>query len=473
MFVVLSIAICIMPALSMLPGTDATGLEKRKLAEMPALTRGKWLNPEFSSQFESYFSDNFGMRSYMVTAYSALSYYLLGDSVNEKVIAGKEGWLFYTETLDDYTGTSILSTSEINHLNRILHLQNEYLSDRGIAFIFTIAPNKNSIYGELMPDRYRENKGDTNLELLASYLPLTDITYVDLNQVLKQSKEKEQLYHRKDTHWNNYGAMVAYREILQKVDELIPGLVFDDYEGGIYSVEKSWQGDLEVMLLPELKLKDDQLIFDIGKDYSFIGPVRSYEDIVVETKSDSGNTRLLMFRDSFANALIPYISNVFGQACYSRAIPYDYSLVEEVEPDVVIVEIAERNLRELLKHAPLMPAPRRFGLPDNFDVSNDIQASVFTKGAGKYKKLYGEIDSLQIQDAIYEIYIGLYNGRESYFYEAFPVLENEIEDNGQNIGFSMLLDEGSLQKGTYAIQVIVKTGHNYFRPACEGRLTIE
>ena len=51
-----------------------------------------------------------------------------------------------------------------------------------------------------------------------------------------------------------------------------------------------------------------------------------------------------MFRDSFANALVPYLSESFDQILYVWERDMNPRIVERNEPDVVIQQIVERFL---------------------------------------------------------------------------------------------------------------------------------
>ena len=405
----------------------------------------------------------------MITLYSGLVYNLIGDSVNDKVIAGKDGWLFFHETLDDYMNGSGLSSDEINLLYRNLYLQCEYLTERGIGFIFMAAPNKNSIYGEYMPQRYRKSLSKTNLELLNECLSSGSVPFINLQELLIVNKDKQQLYHKKDTHWNNYGAMLAYGEIMKKASGLTGQFDYDDFVNSSYIIEKNWQGDLDAVLLPAFPGRDYQVEFDKETQYRFIRPMRTYEDMLIETESTANDKRLLMFRDSFANALIPFLSDAFGYVCYSRAVPFNYSLIDRADPDIVIVEIAERNLPRLLDTAPLMPAPLRQGLPDNFETTEKISAAMVIDREGEYVKIHGNIFSPEPLTGIREIYVSLINEAGRYYFEAFPVLnplqeENVGFENVSPVGFSMLLDEKGIPAGEYEIRVALKTDQGYLEP---------
>ena len=58
----------------------------------------------------------------------------------------------------------------------------------------------------------------------------------------------------------------------------------------------------------------------------------------------SGYPRAVMFRDSFANALIPYLSEHFERILYVWDRDVDLALVDIEKPDVVIQEIVGRFL---------------------------------------------------------------------------------------------------------------------------------
>ena len=66
------------------------------------------------------------------------------------------------------------------------------------------------------------------------------------------------------------------------------------------------------------------------------------------TENETAGGRLLVYRDSFANALIPLLSGHFGHVRYTRGNdPFDFGAVATERPDAVILEIAERNIKYL------------------------------------------------------------------------------------------------------------------------------
>ena len=58
--------------------------------------------------------------------------------------------------------------------------------------------------------------------------------------------------------------------------------------------------------------------------------------------------KLLMLRDSFGNALIPSLSERFSRSVFLWTHSIDRAVVEQEKPDIIILEIVERNLDHLL-----------------------------------------------------------------------------------------------------------------------------
>ncbi len=55
----------------------------------------------------------------------------------------------------------------------------------------------------------------------------------------------------------------------------------------------------------------------------------------------------MIFCDSFADALKPYLSEHFSRVVYSRSFDLDLGLIDNEKPDVVIFELAQRYLTVL------------------------------------------------------------------------------------------------------------------------------
>jgi hypothetical protein len=350
--------ICSLPLLGAAVGIKSENLEKRTLAAKPDLITENKPNWKYTEQFDSWYTDNFIFRPQLIAGWHDLNQNLFNISGSERVIAGKNNWLFFADTLDDYLRQNRLTDLEMARLSNIIRLQDEWLARRGIDYIFTIAPNKNSIYPEYMPENYKPAEAPDITELMRQQ-PESDAwldLHIPLRETAQSGQQAEYIYHFTDSHWNNAGALTAAQIILTRASDNLPELPTENLPGSAFEIRQDWQGDLAVMLDPSSPQTENQYYYSTNSTYRFKRPVRSMEDILIETTSNQGEYNLLMFRDSFANALIDMLSPVFKEAIYSRALPHDYSLIEKADIDLVILEIVERNLKLLLEYAPVMTA---------------------------------------------------------------------------------------------------------------------
>ena len=99
-FVALILLLCLIPSAGMLFNGRAETGGNEILAVMPSL-RGPdgALNTDYLSDLTAYAGDNYFFRQRLVTAWSALNQKLLHTSITDSVLLGRDGWLYFAETL--------------------------------------------------------------------------------------------------------------------------------------------------------------------------------------------------------------------------------------------------------------------------------------------------------------------------------------------------------------------------------------
>ncbi len=302
-----------------------------------------------AKRIDSYLSAHFGGRQEMIQMYGLLQDKVFAHSPVEDVIVGTDGYLFYGDTVGDYCGTGILTGRELFNIARTLELMQEAVESQGARFAFTVAPNKNSLY-DYMPYNYVKYRGQSNLELLAGRFQ--NVNYIDLFPVFRERQDV--LYYKTDTHWNDRGAYYAFDRVLR-----VLGKEHEDYEKLDHTEAYTHTGDLERMLYPLAKNNELQIIYDKPASFRTLTNTRSFEQTYIETENDMASGSLVMFRDSFANNLIPYFSDAYKYAVYDKAVPYDLTEMNVYDADTVIVEIAERNIKLIQEYQPVFAAPVR------------------------------------------------------------------------------------------------------------------
>lgn len=383
-----------------------------------------------------WFSDHFAFRQELVTADSVLKSALFHTSAQPDVTLGENGWLYYTETLDDYTGADILTQRQAWCVARSLALAQGYVEERGGVFTFTIAPNKISLYPQFAPHELIP-AGTTSVGLVRKQLELQDVRYTDLFEPILD--QDEVLYHQLDSHWNNKGAALGH-------DLLLAGLGLD---GNAYEKEGTYQlthrGDLYEMLYPASGRLDRQFEFDHPLEFEYTSPIRGADDLRIMTASGSQDEPLVMFRDSFGNALHSLMAESFSSAVFSRAMPYNLALMDQTAARYVVVEIVERNLDLLARTPFLMPAPQVEFTDDvsPTEATAETESSPSSNLQG-YVQLSGKVDSPCDADSPVYVRSG------GIVYEAFPVADSEEPCTA----FGLCLPDGS----DMDIQVIFRSG---------------
>lgn len=355
-------AVILLLALTVSAGTLLFGPSRaganEQLSKAPVLVRsdGTW-NPDFLSDAMTWFSDHFFLRQELISLNNWLSASLLKTSGSENVILGTDGWLYYADTLADYTYTEPMSSRKLFSAARNLALMAEYVRDSGGKFLFAVAPNKNSLYPENMPEDILQNEKKTRMDLFAR-LEQMEVPYVNLFSAFEA--EEEVLYFAHDSHWNSKGAALG-ADVINKAFG-----IESDYYSGSFAEKTPHAGDLYEMLYPAFTDPETNPVYGGQLSFAYTGSGKSPDSITLETAAQ-GQGKLLVYRDSFGNLLYPYLADSYGEAYFSRSTVYDLTL----DADFVLIELVERNLDYLITYVPVMPSPAR-----DIDISKEADGTV-------------------------------------------------------------------------------------------------
>lgn len=369
LFSALCLMICLVPIVGLLIWGPSGAAANETLSAAPSLTGSDGsFNTEVLDEVTDYVGDHFALRQEMITAWRTVVAGVFHESDEEDVILGKDGWLFYAETLDDYEGVDLMTDRQVYAAARSLALLQEACEAEGAQFLFTIAPNKNSLYPEYMPDRYPAATSESDRERLAAALAAEGVAYLDLYSLL--DAEDAILYRQLDSHWTNAGAALAADALLAAL-----GVEAENWYGTGSTEVEAEVGDLYEMLYPTGTARDTDVAYAREFTFTYASAIRSAEDNRISTVCDGADGgSLLMFRDSFGNALYPFVAEGFESALFSRANPYDLTLLESTGADTVVVELVERNLTWLTTRPGIFAAPERT-LDETVTISESVTAT--------------------------------------------------------------------------------------------------
>jgi alginate O-acetyltransferase complex protein AlgJ len=360
------VAIISLPLVANVVGIDGADAreENRTLAEFPRLDRSWASWRAYPANFGAWFEDHFGFRSTLVRLSAEARLFALGVSPAPSVIAGENGWFFYGEdaSIDDYARTDPLSAEAVANWRAAIVAANVWLKEHGVAYVFTIAPDKYVVYPEHMPASLAQVGSHFRMDQIYDALQGSGVATVDVRPPLIVAKRGERIYQKTDTHWNERGVLVAYQALIDAAraqqPAVPPAWTRDDFE----PVTRIVPGmDLAGMMGLKRVLREEDLA---------LAPKRRRAAVVVEPSGASpraeegrlvteipGSTlpRAVIFRDSFTSPLVPFLSEHFSRAVYLWQNDFDADAVRHEHADVVIQEIVGRHLYTFTPSPELVP----------------------------------------------------------------------------------------------------------------------
>ena len=352
--IALFVALLIAPSVAQLFGfTSGIAGENRYLAPFPKVSGQRDLKL-LPRMMEDYVNDRFGLRSQMVHV-NSLMRYKLGVSSTRDIVIGRDQWLFYTadKIMEQHTGADIFTPTELEHWVRAMEADRDWLAARNVAFYILMAPEKNTIYPEKLPDYPRGPV--TRIDQLAERLRHSNLKFIDTREQLFRAKAAgETIYFAGDTHWTERGAFVAYRMLIDEVRKSFPSVAPLTASDFTISYSSPPTADLAVHLHLEndLHYTIEQLtpkwkLHQTAPQATTYRPGWGWR--VTENKNDLYNQpRLLVFGDLFTDYVLgPHILyETFHDPVWTdnNGGTLNMNLVRELKPDIVIVQFAERYL---------------------------------------------------------------------------------------------------------------------------------
>src|SRR5262249_38507788 len=125
--------------------------------------------------------------------------------------------------LEDFTNANPLPPGEVENWRQTVLRARDWCRAHGVAYVFTIAPDKPVIYPEYFDDNVRQLSPVSRADQVFTATLDTGVV-VDVRQALMAGKAHDRLFHQTDTHWNSRGAFPAYQEIIDAVHRQLPAV---------------------------------------------------------------------------------------------------------------------------------------------------------------------------------------------------------------------------------------------------------
>ena len=349
---------------------------------------------DFFKNFGERFARYFNYKNEIGHINSQLKVDVFERSPTPKVIVGKHGTMFegtgerriegdnidFFDNISDYLGRLPFGQGELDQWYRAISQRNCWLKERGIDYVFAIAPTKAMVYPELLPEVISELKSSDNkprIELLDDRLKQNrNLAYINLTGPLVDAKNLHQdlkIFYRTDFHWNYLGTYYAYKAIMEKLSEssglqispiplndfnldVNPNWAHQNFLGLLGLLPKWYNNEHYIKLMPKtgnpIKNLDpygSEGVHDIRMPRLTITAKSGVEYLLehIENKNAQDRT-ILVIGDSFIQKALPLISAHASQNYFSRAIfGFPNEIVETLKPDIVIQEILNMYLLRL------------------------------------------------------------------------------------------------------------------------------
>ena len=289
--------------------------ENRMLQQVPKLTQETLLSGRFMSQSEDFVADQFFLRDAWIGV-KLKSDSILGRQTSNGVILGKDGFL-----IEDCTAP--IPASFEKNLSAIRTFANMH---KDLSMVMSVAPNAVCICDQLLPDNIPIRDQNQDLDAVKNALS-SSLTYVDLRDALSAHKE-EYIYYKSDHHWTSLGAKYAFEELKGYLGAEDPApllkkyTVTEDFSGtmastsGDFSVKDTIDiyvyesDDFQYVVEYTDEQRKSATVFNSAalkqknKYEVFLGG--NHPQINIKT-TNLNKKNLLIFKDSYANALIPFV----------------------------------------------------------------------------------------------------------------------------------------------------------------------
>jgi hypothetical protein len=265
----------------------------------------------------------------------------------DKVLVGKDGWLFLQNDSNDvvgqYTGRVGLSRRQRRGWASTLTARCELASELGFTWLCSIVPYKEVVCAEDLPDHV-EPAGrrivDDILELAAAVD--APVTYPLDALRGARAAARPPAYCRTTTHWTQVGALAFYREacrVLGGAGIGVPVVADDSIRWRMFTTA----GDLGSKLEPAAKAETVRPVIDAQRSrLVFDNRVVNHGRVMVFERADGSGPTALITGQSSTNYLLAFLKESFRRLVFVHTDTIPREIVERERPDVVLTCPGER-----------------------------------------------------------------------------------------------------------------------------------
>lgn len=342
------------------PYADYSNMEGKPLFVMKseAVTLSNLFTGVLFSNAEAMVEDQFPLKEQWIETYASLQV-AIGKKMIKKKAVGEMGYL------------AAIHSDQIENIvfDQIIQLKDR-LKERQIGFLYVVAPTKDYIIRDKLPDHLIYKGKDPFKRLHDGLDPY--LKWLDLSETIKEAEKTAPQYFKTDHHWNQNGYFNAYQAIVHSLNESgdmseLPHKK-DDYTWTTYP--KAFLGsEGRAVTLAVAKVLEDFVVYTpkfdshlevenfdgekleiinralvkpevYNNDYAaYLSGTDRYAKI--SNKKTNSKPKALIVGVSYAPPVVGLLGDHFSEIIYVDLRKYKekslYTLIDDEKPDVVII----------------------------------------------------------------------------------------------------------------------------------------
>lgn len=267
---------------------------------------------------------------------------------SDDVLRGQGEWLLLRDggrrVLAQMRGDLILSPKAAQRWQFVLESRHAWLGDRGIEYVFAVAPSEYAVLPEKLPDSVAvapRRPVNQILHWLVSTESFASVVY-PLEELREDAKHR-MVWTSHDSRWNAHGAFIGYLSLMAAIP---PSVAVRPLQAE--DVAYAWReapSDLSYRIDPSDKYntlvgkpnpRSARLVWD--------NRIEGRGRMVITQCDPAPATTCVLFGDWSSYRLLTYLSESFSRMVFVHLDTLDHELVEAEQPDVVITLADESAL---------------------------------------------------------------------------------------------------------------------------------
>lgn len=310
--------------------------ENRYLTKFPSFSWDNLVSGKFIDDLDSYLIDHFPFRDTFVSIKTKTEL-LLGKRKINDVFIGDDGYL-----ITDYEKPS--RTKNLIQVLNSFKIRNNHVNMNLMLIPTSVSVNKKRLPAYASP--YDE------LKTINYIYDNVNFSSINVYDTLLENNDIYPTYYKLDHHYTSYGAYYVYLEYCEQnnleclsINDYNIEAVTNDFKGTLYSKVNFYsKPDTIHIFTPkdgqDLKVEyislDDVITRDSLYEYQYLEKKDKYSIFLngnnplvkITNNKNRNGKKLLVIKDSFANALIPFLT-------------YNYSEVHVIDPRYYKLSISE------------------------------------------------------------------------------------------------------------------------------------